>query len=124
LSPKEILLSAVATREVDAAFEHYMEQAGADVADAFMDALSTAYRHIALHPGTGSPRYALKLDLPGLRSWPVGRFPYLVFYFEMPGYIDVVRVMHGAMDISQSSMNVQEPGAEYIVDAGPEWDVR
>lgn len=123
LAQKHVVLAEAAILEVQAAVDHYIEQAGFDVADAFVDALSDAYRHIERHPGTGSPRYALKLDIPGLRSWPVGRFPYLVFYFDMPGCIDVVHVMHGAMDISQS-LKVQEPEVEYVVHGLPEWDLR
>jgi toxin ParE1/3/4 len=123
LSPRRILLSATAVHDVDVAFDHYAEQAGMEVAHAFIDALGACYRHIALHPGTGSPRYAQKLDVPGLRSWGVGRFPYLVFYFDMPGRIDVVRVIHGAMDISHA-LRVQEPAAEYAVNVPAEWDLR
>jgi toxin ParE1/3/4 len=123
LPQKQVVLSEGAVLEVQAALDRYIESAGFDVADAFVDALTDAYRHIELHPGTGSPRYAQKLDIPGLRSWPVSRFPYLIFYFDMPGYIDVVHVLHGAMDISHS-LRVQEPDAEYAIEALPEWELR
>jgi toxin ParE1/3/4 len=39
------------------------------------------------------------LNLPGLRSWPLTRFPHLVFYVERPEHIDVWRVLHGRRDI-------------------------
>ena len=35
----------------------------------------------------------------GLRSWPLTRHPYLVFYLERPDHIDVWRVLHGQRDI-------------------------
>ena len=119
---KLVVLSEVAALDVQAAIDHYIEHAGADVADAFVEALTHAWRHIEMHPGTGSPRYSLKLDVPGLRSWPAGRFPYLVFYFELPSSISVERVLHGAMDISQV-FRAHEPDAEYAVDTAPEWDL-
>lgn len=47
----------------------------------------------------GSPRHAHQLDLPGLRVWQLTPYPYLVFYVERPGHIDVWRVLHGRSDI-------------------------
>ena len=49
-------------------------------------------------PITGSPRYAHELNLPGLRSWPCKRYPYLVFYVELADSIDVWRVLHTRRD--------------------------
>jgi toxin ParE1/3/4 len=39
------------------------------------------------------------LNLPGLRFWPLARYPHLVFYVERPEHIDVWRVLHGQRDI-------------------------
>jgi hypothetical protein len=55
--------------------------------------------HIGRHPATGSPRYALDLNLPGLRFWPLKRYPYLVFYVARSDPIDVWRALHGQRDI-------------------------
>jgi toxin ParE1/3/4 len=65
----------------------------------FIDALEQAYVHIGRHPATGSPRYAHELNLPGLRSWSLTRYPHLVFYIEREDHIDVWRVLHGQRDI-------------------------
>jgi len=46
-----------------------------------------------------SPRYAHALDLPGLRCWPLTRYPYLVFYLQQQDHIDVWRVLHSARDV-------------------------
>ncbi len=69
------------------------------VALGFMDSLEHAYTHIARHPATESPRYAHELNLHGLRTWPLTRYPYLVFYVERFDHIDVWRVLHGQRDI-------------------------
>ena len=85
--------------DVEGALRYYLREGGEDVALGFIDALEKAYGHIARHPATGSPRYAQELNLPGLRSWPLTRYPYLVFYVEHPDRIDVWRVLHGKRDI-------------------------
>lgn len=56
-------------------------------------------RGYARHPDTGSPRYAHALNIPGLRCWPLTRYPYLVFFMEREDHIDVWRVLHGQRDI-------------------------
>ena len=82
MTEKPVELRELARRDVDEAVEHYLTEAGASVALAFIDALEDSFRHIADHPAGGSPRYADELSLPGLRSWVVKDFPYLVFYVE------------------------------------------
>lgn len=77
----------------------YVGQQAEHAALGFIDALEQAYIHIGRHPATGSSRYAHELNLPGLRSWPLTRHPYLVFYFERPDHIDVWRVLQGQRDI-------------------------
>ena len=88
-----------ARRDVDAVVDYYAGTAGRKVALGFIDALEVAYRHIARHPATGSPRYGHELDLPGLRSWPLKRYPHIVFDVEGESHIDVWRVLHAARDI-------------------------
>jgi toxin ParE1/3/4 len=88
-----------ALRDTDEAIDCYLEEAGANATLAFIDALEQAYRQISAHPASGSPRYAHELDLPGLRSWPLRRFPYLLLYVEREDHIDVWRVLHGERDV-------------------------
>ena len=66
-----------------------------------MEAAAT-FGGIAAAPGTGAPRYAETLDLPGLRHKRTGRLPHLVFYVERPDHIDVWRVLHARRDIPAS----------------------
>jgi len=128
---KRLVLRAEADREIDAARDHYMAEGGFDIADGFIEALEAAFRHVSLHPGTGSPRYGHKLSVPGLRSWGLPRFPYIVFYIDMPDHIDVVRVLHSAMDITEvlplqfgSKGLLMEPAAAYAVESRAEWDLQ
>jgi toxin ParE1/3/4 len=65
-------------------------------------------RHIGAHPASGSPRYAHLLDLPGLRVWPIRRFPYLVFYVERDDAVAIWRVLHTRRDIPQTLRNAAD----------------
>lgn len=96
---KPVIPRARANRDVDEAIAWYLNEDAAQAALGLVDALEYAYSHIARQPATGSMRYALELNLPGLRSWPLKTYPYLVFYVERADHIDVWRVLHGQRDI-------------------------
>jgi toxin ParE1/3/4 len=96
---KLVIPRARADRDVQEAVDYYLNEGTEQAASAFVDALERAFLHIGRHPATGSTRYAHELDLPGLRCWPVKRYPYLVFYVERDDHIDVWRVLHGQRDI-------------------------
>ncbi len=99
MSHKPVVPREAATRDVEDAADGYALKAGETVALGFIEALAEAYNHIALYPATGSPRHAEELGLPGLRSWRLKRYPYLVFYVERDDHVDVWRVLHGERDI-------------------------
>jgi toxin ParE1/3/4 len=107
VSRKPVLLRELAQRDVEAAVDYYVHETAPDIAFGFIEALQSTYRAIAEHPAVGSPRYAHELALPGLRSWAVKGFPYLVFYIERHDHIDVWRVLHGRRDIPS---RMREPG--------------
>jgi toxin ParE1/3/4 len=96
---KPIVPREQANRDVDEALECYLKEASDKVALGFIGALEKAYAHISRHPASGSTRYSVELNLPGLRSWSVMRFPYIVFYVEATDHVDVWRVLHGTRDI-------------------------
>lgn len=108
MSSKQVVPREQANKDVDAAVDYYLDEAGEKVAFGFIDSLEQAYRHIARHPATGSPRYAHELGLPDLRSWPLGRYPYLVFFVERDDHIDIWRVLHGERDIPASLRMLDE----------------
>lgn len=99
MKSKPVIPREQANRDVDDALAYYLTEAGDAVALGFIDALEKAYSHIGRQPATGSPRYAHELNLPGLRAWPLTRYPYLVLYVEHLDHIDVWRVLHGQRDI-------------------------
>lgn len=99
MRPKRIIPRERTKQDIDEAVDYYLSETGENAALGFIDALEQAFRHIARHPATGSSRYAHELDLPGLRYWPLKRYPYLVFFVEHDDHIDVWRILHGARDI-------------------------
>ena len=99
MTGKPVVLRQRAQRDVDEAVGDYIAEASTAVASAFIAALEDAFRRVGQHPGSGSPRYASELNLPGLRSWIVTGFPHLIFCVEREADIDVWRVLHGARDV-------------------------
>lgn len=95
MTPKAVVPCNQAHCDVEQAIDHYARE----VALGFVKALEAAYRLIAEHPGTGSPRYAHELDLPDLRHRQLERYPYLVFYVERTDHFDVWRVLDARRDI-------------------------
>lgn len=96
---KPVIPRELANQDVDDVIAYYLSEGAEQAALGFIDALEQAFSHIGRQPATGSPRYAHELNLPGLRVWPLTRYPYLVFYIEQPGHLDVWRVLHDQLDI-------------------------
>jgi toxin ParE1/3/4 len=96
---KAVIPREQANRDVTDAIDFYLAEDAEQAALVFIDALARAFGHIGRHPATGSPRYAHELNLPGLRSGALSRYPCLVFYVEREDHIDVWRVLHAQRDI-------------------------
>ncbi|MBB2929020.1 plasmid stabilization system protein ParE [Paraburkholderia silvatlantica] len=45
------------------------------------------------------------MDIPGLRSWPLDRYPHVIFYIERKDYVEVWRVLNGKRDIPSWLLN-------------------
>ncbi|MBS4099066.1 MAG: type II toxin-antitoxin system RelE/ParE family toxin [Sulfuricella sp.] len=101
---KRLIRKERADADVQKAIDNFILTAP-EYALEFVDSLEQAYRHIQQHPGSGSPRYAHELNLPGLRFWRCRRFPYLVFYVELVDRIEIWRVFHSHRDIPASLQN-------------------
>ena len=99
MTVKPVIPRERANQDITEAIAYYMSQGADQAALGFIDALERAYTLLSRQAATGSPRYAHELNLPGLRSWPLPRYPYLIFYVEHTDHIDVWRVLHGQRDI-------------------------
>ena len=105
-NPSRVVPRRLATQDLRDAATRYAAEADAATARRFIDAVEQAFTIIATQPGIGSPRYAVDLDWPGLRTHTVRRFPYLIFYVEQTDHLDVLRVLHAHRDIPTS---LQDP---------------
>jgi len=72
----------------------YIAQDNPDNADKFIDEIEVTCRKLARFTSMGRNRDKLH---PGLQSFPVGK--YLIFSMPIHGGIEIVRVLHGMMDI-------------------------
>lgn len=99
MSPKPVVPGALADRDFDNILAYYMRESAPHAVLSFADALENAYSIIGRKPAIGSTRDADELDIPGLRSWALPRFPYVIFYLEQEAHIEVWRILHGRRDI-------------------------
>lgn len=95
----QVDLRALAAVDIEAAVNHHREEAGSQMALDFVDALEAAINHLRHYPSSGSLRFAFELEIPELRSWPLQKFPYLIFYVPQDDRIDIWRVLHARRDI-------------------------
>ena len=69
--------------------------AGLNIADIQVAKVESEFTFLAANPKAGPTRFDLR---PRLRSWPVGN--YIVFYRPLKSGVEVLRVIHGARDLS------------------------
>lgn len=99
MKSKPIVPRERSNADVEAAIDYYLGEEAVKAAMGFIAALERAYAHIGRYAATGSSRYAHELNLPGLRSWKLTGYPYLIFYVEREDSVNVWRVLHGQRDI-------------------------
>ncbi len=92
-------LRAAAEQDIAEAVDHHRDEGGPEVALDFVDALEATIADLYDHPLIGTLRFAFELDIPDLRSWPLQRFPYVVFSMPDDDRIDIWRVLHARRDI-------------------------
>jgi toxin ParE1/3/4 len=96
---KPVFPRTVAERFFDSELDKLVDKGEEKTAASMATALGKLINAINAHPGSGSPRYANLLNLPGLRHRKLGRYRYLVFYVEHDTFIDVWQILHANMDI-------------------------
>lgn len=103
-----VLPRELATEDLRQAAAWYAAEADGAIARRFIDAAEQAFTRIGRQPALGSPRYAVELDWPGLRTHPLDGFPYLIFYVDQTDHLDVLRVLHTHRDLP-TSLRVPAP---------------
>lgn len=99
-------LRAAAARDIEDAVVHHRDEAGTDVALGFIESLNNAIAQLCDFPRSGSLRLAFELGIPDMRSWPLQRFPYVVFYTAEDSFVDIWRVLHARRDLAAFEYDV------------------
>ena len=110
MTGKPIRQRPTAIDDHDGVVDYYLEQSGNRLATRFSTALKDAFERISRNPGIGSRLVGDHCGLPGLRTWPIPNFPYLVCYFDTSNDIDVLRILHGARDLDAVFADPPEDG--------------
>ena len=106
MTAKPVIPTRLARQDVEDELTWYLVDEGSEQAAlGFIAEIEQAYARLAKHPNIGSPRYAYELDIPGLRSWPLDRYPHVIFYIERKDYVEVWRVLNGKRDIPSWLLN-------------------
>jgi toxin ParE1/3/4 len=109
LTAKPVIPRRRAMLDVEEIVDYDLETGPEAIVLGFVDALESAYARIGDHPGIGSLRYSYELELPGLRAWMLKGYPYLIFYVERDGHVDVWRILRASRDIPQLVREPAEP---------------
>jgi toxin ParE1/3/4 len=96
---KPVVHSAQAIIDVRDTVAYYHREVDRHLADDFINELESAIQQIRLWPGSGSHRFSELLDISGLQTYSLKKFPYLIFYIEHPGHTAVWRILHMSRDI-------------------------
>lgn len=100
MSGKPVIPTRMAAQDVENEVTWYLVDQGSEQAAlGFIAEIEKSYERLAKHPHAGSPRYAYELDIPGLKFWPLERYPHLTFYIERETHVEIWRVLNGVRDI-------------------------
>jgi toxin ParE1/3/4 len=102
---KSVVTRRRADEDIDRAFEYYLLEAGPELAVAFIDELERSITHLSRFPLSGSTRLEYTLAIPGMRVWPLQRFPFLIIYFDTERFVEIWRVLQSQNDIPASIRN-------------------
>lgn len=78
---------------------HYRSVESDELGTRFFNEALRALRALERTPLAGSPHAGELAGIPGLRSWPVPRFPVRWCYFSLVGELDMVRLLVDGRDL-------------------------
>ncbi len=107
-----VRVSIAGRAEADLAHQYrwYLDNAGVEVAERFLEAFDGTVARLAKHPQLGHPRRFRAPELAGIRSFPVGGSfgVHLVFYRASLRELSIERVMHGSRDLPRQLLEPPE----------------
>ncbi|MFN0057155.1 MAG: type II toxin-antitoxin system RelE/ParE family toxin [Planctomycetota bacterium] len=101
--PSSVRTRPAARQDILDAALYFSAKGNSEIGERFIDALAQAYSVLVEQPDIGAPVSIVKSkQLAGIRKWAVPGFgKHLIFYYPRPGYVEIVRVLHGARDVGR-----------------------
>jgi len=105
MSVKSIVPHRHTIDDADDVIDYYREHAGVTVAESFAFEIDEAFTCLSKHPNIGSPRPEHDLDITGIKSWALKRFPHQIYYNVQDEHIELWRILHPRRDVTQAILS-------------------
>jgi toxin ParE1/3/4 len=105
MTVREIVPRRHAIADVHDIICYYREHAGTATGENFAIEIDEAYARLSKHPNIGSPRPAYDLEMEGLKSWALKRFPHQIYYNVHDDHVELWRILHPRRDITQAMLD-------------------
>ena len=107
MSNKRFIPHRFAVQDEEEIVLYYEKTSPEHVALGFINALDQAFSQLSRYPQMGSPRPDYDLELDGIRSWSLKKFPHLIYYEIQDDHIELWRILHPKRDIVQTMLPSQ-----------------
>jgi toxin ParE1/3/4 len=107
MSKKRFIPHRFAVKDEEEIVQYYEQTSSELTALDFINALDQAFSQLGRYPQMGSPRPEYDLELDGIRSWSLKRFPHLIYYEIQDDHIELWRILHSKRDITQTMLPSQ-----------------
>jgi toxin ParE1/3/4 len=94
---RRLRLSLAASADLDDIWVYVAQEGSEGAANRLVDAITERFPALLVMPGSGRKRDEVRR---GLRSHPAGN--YVIYYREMKGGIEIVRILHGTRDVPRA----------------------
>jgi toxin ParE1/3/4 len=107
MSKKRFIPHRYAVHDEEEIVQYYEQTPSEQIALSFINALDQAFSKLSRFPQMGSPRPEYDLELDGIRSWSLKKFPHLIYYEIQDDHIELWRILHPKRDITQTMVPSQ-----------------
>jgi toxin ParE1/3/4 len=107
MSKNRFIPHRFAVQDEEEIVRYYEQTSSEQIALGFINALDQAFSQLGRYPQMGSPRPEYDLELDGIRSWPLKKFPHLIYYEIQSNHIELWRILHPKRDIPQTMLHSQ-----------------
>ena len=105
-----VAIAQRAEQDMTLQYGWYLQNAGLEVAERYLQAVDGTIHELAEHPEIGILRHFKSPELAGIRSMTVARpFDKHLLFYQADAELSIERIMHGARDLPRRLL--EEPGA-------------